>query len=248
MDEIDVMAQIRPRPTAARPLLGMTLLLVEDSRYASEAMRLLCLKSGARIRRADCLGAARRHLSVYRPTVVIIDLGLPDGDGLELISELAQAAPRIPGIVGLSGEAGREPPAMAAGADEFLTKPIATIQGFQSMILSAASDGGALPPLDIGQRSPLPDPLAYRDDLIRAHSLLHETGDAQGATTQDQSRLSYLSQFLGGLARSAEDLPMAQAADALRRAAETGQAATARAARQLASLLDARLAEPPQVV
>ena len=39
------------RPTAAKPLLGQTLLAVEDSRFAGEALRLLAQKSGARFRR-----------------------------------------------------------------------------------------------------------------------------------------------------------------------------------------------------
>src|SRR6056297_3089561 len=99
MSDLDSLAPQRAA-SAQRPLLGMTVLAVEDSRYASEAMRLMCLRSGARIRRADCLRAARRHLSVYRPSVVIVDLGLPDGSGLDLISELSSAIPRVSGLLG----------------------------------------------------------------------------------------------------------------------------------------------------
>lgn len=79
-DDLDFLGMPR-RFDPRRPLSGMTVLVVEDSRFASEAVRLLCLRSGARIRRADSLAAAHRHLAVYRPTIVIVDLGLPDRVG-----------------------------------------------------------------------------------------------------------------------------------------------------------------------
>ena len=74
MDDLADFMTSRP-PTSAHPLLGRTVLVVEDSRFACEAMRLLCLRSGARIRRADSLRSAGRHLQAYRPSVVIVDMG-----------------------------------------------------------------------------------------------------------------------------------------------------------------------------
>ena len=72
-----------------------------------EAIRLLCLRSGARIRRADSLASAHRHLRVYRPSIVIVDMGLPDGSGLDLIREMDAARPRVRIVLAISGDTER---------------------------------------------------------------------------------------------------------------------------------------------
>jgi DNA-binding response OmpR family regulator len=134
--ELDTLV-MQPRPTRARPLLGLTVLVVEDSRYSSEALRQMCLRSGARIRRADSVASALRHLNVYRPSVAIVDLGLPDGSGLDLIRTIAAAKTRVPIVLGTSG-AERESAAascVAAGADGFLPKPVPSVAAFQTAIL-----------------------------------------------------------------------------------------------------------------
>ena len=102
-ETLDDFLMTRP-PTAERPLLGQTLLVVEDSRFACEALRLICQRSGARIRRADSLASASRHLCTYRPGIVVVDVGLPDGSGLDLIRTLANTDPRIPLIMAMSGD------------------------------------------------------------------------------------------------------------------------------------------------
>jgi DNA-binding response OmpR family regulator len=124
------------RPTAERPLLGQTVLVVEDSRFACEAMRLLCLRSGARIRRADSLRSAARHLSVYRPSVVIVDIGLPDGSGTALLRDLSRAQPRVAVLLAISGDDAQREAALAAGADDFLPKPFTSLAAFQAAVLA----------------------------------------------------------------------------------------------------------------
>ncbi len=124
------------RPTAERPLLGQTVLVVEDSRFAGETMRLMCLRGGARIRRADSLRSAARHLTTYRPTIVIVDLGLPDGSGVDLIRQLAGGMPRIPSLLAVSGDPTQQEAAFAAGADDFLPKPFGSVAAFHAAILS----------------------------------------------------------------------------------------------------------------
>ncbi|PYE84114.1 response regulator [Pseudoroseicyclus aestuarii] len=232
MPSLDDFLKTRPA-TAARPLLGTTVLLVEDSRFASEAMRLLCLRSGARIRRADSLQSARRHLCVYRPTVVVVDLGLPDGSGAELIAELAVAAPRVDVLLGTSGDPGAQSAALSAGADGFLEKPLSSLAEFQAAILShLPSEVRPNGPRAVEDEAVYPDPVAFRDDLSLVSRILHE-GDAEGA------QLDYITQFLGGVARSAGDAPLWSAVSAFAEA-RSSEAARARMS-ELAALVDSRL-------
>ena len=223
----------QPSGTAARPLLGMTILVVEDSLYACDAMRLMCLHSGARIRRADCLRSARRHLQVYRPSAIVIDLGLPDGSGLDLIAELADASPRVTSILATSGEDGAEEAARVAGADGFLDKPLSNLGTFQQAILATLpSDRQPAGPRMVRDEVLRPDPLAYRDDMIHVSNLLDEH--------REGPVLDYVAQFLGGVARSADDMALASAADALGQQRRGGAALNARLA-QVAGLVQERL-------
>lgn len=221
-----------PMPSAERPLGGVTVLLVEDSRYASEAVRLLCLKSGARIRRADCLRTAERHLATYRPTVVLIDLGLPDGSGIDLIARLSGAVPRLSAIVAISGEESGREAALAAGADSFLAKPLSSLAAFQAAVLGALKMGPAALRA-VSDDAVVPDRLAYRDDLSLISELL--TGEAE------PREVSYAARFLSGIAESAEDPALAAAAAELRDNVETGAPTGALLAR-VAGLVAQRLA------
>ncbi|PAU99006.1 response regulator [Paracoccus salipaludis] len=217
-----------------RPLTGLTVLVVEDSRFASEAMRLLCLHSGARIRRADCLRTAARHLQIYRPSVVIVDMGLPDGSGAQLIGQLASMTPRVPVVLGLSGDPGNEADALAAGADGFLSKPIESLAQFQHAILSVLPSAARPTGLRVvSEETVHPDPGALRDDLAHVAEVL--------ASSSDTGAIDYIARFLAGVARSARDEPLEQAATALARDHSAGRALAADLAR-ISGLVQDRLA------
>ncbi|MEI6098788.1 MAG: response regulator [Alphaproteobacteria bacterium] len=242
---------------AASPLRGITILAVEDSRFASEALRLMCRRLGVRLRRAETIQAARSHLALYRPDLIIVDLGLPDGRGETLIREMVAKGPAAPIILGTSGDADGRTSALAAGARGFLDKPLESFSAFHNLLLRHLPD--EVPPIPKAQTtgnpstlSPnavipyalaqcmltpdilTPDHLALRDDFARAAALI-ETSILQGTEAETQV---YLSAFLTGVARHADDVALAEAAE------RAGQLPTVNRLDQLRKLLAGRLAEP----
>ncbi|WP_170374298.1 response regulator [Ruegeria atlantica] len=221
------------QPTATRPLLGQTILVVEDSRFACDAIRLMCLHSGARIRRADCLTSARRHLQIYRPSVILVDIGLPDGSGADLIAELAEATPRIGAILGMSGDDHSQEAALHAGADGFLNKPLKSLSHFQQFILENLPQDRRPNNLHAIRDEVIhPDPMAYQDDMAHIADVL--------AGPNDHRTLDYAAQFLIGVARDAEDTVLADAAQKLVETRAGGGPVTALAAK-VAGIVQARL-------
>ena len=235
MDSDDPFKPNYPAPTSMRPLLGLTVLVIEDSRYACEALRLLCLRSGARIRRADTMRAARRPLQVYRPSVAILAVGLPDGNGAELIQELVDGQHRPEVVLGTSGDVDAEAQARVAGADGFLPKPVTSLAVFQEAILAhLPADRRPVGPRAVTEEQVQPDPIAYRDDMAHVADMLEEASDTR--------TVDYVAQFVSGVARSADDSDLAMAAEALAAKRAKGDGAASEMAR-IAGLVQDRLSE-----
>jgi len=191
----------------ARPVLlnrpgprSGTLLLVEDSRHTSDAIRQMFQGAGGRLRRADSLEAGRRHLALYAPDAVIVDLGLPDGSGLELIAELHAQRPRVPLIIAISGQIDLQQEALAAGADRFLAKPFRSVTEFRTMLAPIFFPllHNQLRKTDIKLNSS-----ALRDDLYLALELLARPGDPEAR--------GFALRFVGELARSLGDIALLDA-------------------------------------
>jgi DNA-binding response OmpR family regulator len=172
------------------PLQGLSLLIVDDSRFTCDALRLILHRAGARLRRAESLEIARLHLAFKRPDLAIVDLGLPDGRGEDLIAELS--AEGLP-VLGLSGDPDGREAAMDAGAAGFLEKPLGSVAALVRLIRQLITGAG---PVEKGDDPPVPtgDLMALRDDLTRAASLITAPGDP-----------TYAKAFLRSLARAASD-------------------------------------------
>jgi DNA-binding response OmpR family regulator len=187
-----------------KPLFGVTILLVEDSRSASEALRLFATESGARLRRADSIASASRHLAIFRPNAVVVDLGLPDGNGLALIVQLVRAPVPYEAVIATSGgEPGTwEAAAAAAGAAACLPKPVPSLRAFQDCIATLLPDRATAPAA--GAEPSLAAPASVREaleaDLARALALLDAAVPAGDAET-----IAYCAQFLASMGEAGRE-------------------------------------------
>jgi two-component system KDP operon response regulator KdpE len=98
-------------------------LIVEDDPGIQDVLRLLAEANDMQVVAAATCGAAIREAEAHRPDLAIIDLGLPDRDGIELICSIRTWS-RLPIIV-LSARMleSQKRAVLEAGADEYVTKP-----------------------------------------------------------------------------------------------------------------------------
>ena len=106
-------------------LTGVTILVIDDNEDAAEAMALLLSGSGATVHIAHNGEKGLQMSQTLKPSVVLLDIGMPGMDGYETCRLLRQQHHSDIEIVALTGwgqERDRQS-AFAAGFDTHLTKP-----------------------------------------------------------------------------------------------------------------------------
>ena len=108
-----------PRPPAAGPVV----LIVEDDRETLAALARELAGRGYQVIEAEDGRSALSRWEARRPDVVLLDLGLPDMDGLDIVRRIRRDAATP--IVILSGryEEREKVEALERGADDYVTKP-----------------------------------------------------------------------------------------------------------------------------
>ncbi len=98
-------------------------LIVEDEQAIRRFLRAALEGDGLRVYEAETLQRGLLEAATRKPDLIILDLGLPDGDGIDFIRDLRQwsAIPVI--VLSARSEESDKIAALDAGADDYLSKP-----------------------------------------------------------------------------------------------------------------------------
>jgi two-component system response regulator AtoC len=111
-------------------------LLVDDDSDAAETLAMLIANEGFTVATAGSLRDARRQIALQEPDIVLLDLMLPDGSGMELFNDAKQLANTE--LVLITGHASLETSiqALRLGAADYLVKPMSLkqLQGVLSRV------------------------------------------------------------------------------------------------------------------
>lgn len=106
---------------------GQRLLIVEDDRQVAGALGSVMAQAGFKVITADSVSEALMRIDQQAPDLVVMELILSDGNGIEVVKYLRGKAdaPNTPVIVVTGATGGYQMgQAMEAGVDVFLTKPV----------------------------------------------------------------------------------------------------------------------------
>src|SRR5262245_14213275 len=108
------------------------ILVIEDDENVRKTTVGLLQGRGLTTLAADSVGEGLRLFTERRPSLVLLDLRLPDGTGFDVLRELQRLAPGTPVVVVSGfGDVGQAVEAMRMGAADFIEKPVARERLFQ---------------------------------------------------------------------------------------------------------------------
>ena len=106
----------------------MRALIVEDSTTLCAIYEAYLSGLGLEIHAVTSLAEAKKSVSLFRPDFILLDIELPDGNGLDLINEIDSVQPKPVSVVMTGHGSEWAERALAKGAADFLAKPFDSIR------------------------------------------------------------------------------------------------------------------------
>jgi two-component system KDP operon response regulator KdpE len=145
---------------------GAHVLIVEDEAPIRAFLRTALSAHGYRCTEASTAREALVQLTADAPELVLLDLGLPDGDGLDVLRQVRQWSALPVVVLSARGQERDKVQALDLGADDYLTKPFGVPELLARIRVSlrhaARRDDGATGVLAWGCRD-----AGFRVDLAR---------------------------------------------------------------------------------
>ncbi|WP_311221054.1 MULTISPECIES: two-component system response regulator KdpE [unclassified Acidovorax] len=107
-------------------LSARTVIVIEDEPQIRRFVRSALEAEGWLVHEAATLQAGLAAVATRKPDLVVLDLGLPDGDGLDLIRDARGWSPVTIIVLSARADESDKIAALDAGADDYLTKPFGT--------------------------------------------------------------------------------------------------------------------------
>ena len=107
----------------------MRVLIVEDDVATRKGLELAIRDLGGQTKSVGTAGEALRAIEDFKPEVLIVDVHLPDGDGIEVFRQASEGDPARDGVV-ITGQASLDSAveALRAGVSDYLLKPLRPAQ------------------------------------------------------------------------------------------------------------------------
>lgn len=168
------------------------ILVVDDEAHLRELLEIALVKMGLDVDSADTLSAARTYMAQKEYALILTDMRLPDGLGIELVREVNTGEKIIPiAVITAYGSADNAVMALKAGAFDYLSKPVALDQ-LRLMVQSALRIGK--PTDNIPQQS---------DSRVRNNSTLRLIGESV-AMRELRSQIARLARSMAPVAITGE--------------------------------------------
>lgn len=147
----------------------MKCLIIDDEPQIRRLLRLALESRGHQVCEAEAGQIGLQEAAFQRPDAVLLDLGLPDMDGLEVLKRLREWSQVPVLILSVRDQEQIKVTALESGADDYITKPFSTAELMARLVaISRRQRGSETPEISVG---PLRLDLAGHQVLLHGQEL-----------------------------------------------------------------------------